>query len=214
MSPLCFLTEQNVNQNNAFLKDQLKNAAQQALTAIQSTRTPTASDDLAARGQHVFNNGILKFHRNVLEDLVGNEQVDNLVKDSIIPLGQTEKTAISEMVVHFSSEDGYVDYNAGVYGEYARMLREAFVAYLKACTSKNNNAREGIQKMRKKVQFIADELVNRDVYVDPMARDRWLHENQNHVEKYNRVRDALKNMFKNILQDFRKVSEKIRCIPE
>ena len=109
-----------------------------------------------------------------------------------------------------SSDEFYVDYNADVFGEYVRELRKALVAYLKADTSPNQNDRYRIQETRRRIYSIAREMVNHEVYVDPMARDRWLNQNQNHRENYNLVRDALKEMFQNILQTFQKASDKIR----
>ncbi|XP_051763648.1 uncharacterized protein LOC127519991 isoform X2 [Ctenopharyngodon idella] len=204
--------------NGYFEKNQLQNAAQQALQAIGSTRTPTASNKLANRGQHVFNNNLLKFHRSVLQDLLkdvgGYEELNNLI-EGLMPLSQTQQNAISTtMVVHFSSNNEYVDYNAVVYGEYVGMLREALVAYLKACTSNNQGDKYKIQEKRSQVEFIANEMVNRNVFVDPMACDRWLKENQNGVQQFNDIRAALKNMIQNILKDFKEVSKKIKGFRE
>lgn len=110
----------------------------------------------------------------------------------------------------FSQDEFYVDYNADVFGEYVRQLRTQLVKYLRADTSVTNNERDGIQKIRKRVQLIATQMVNHVVYVDPMARDRWLREHPRDAEQYNQVSHALGNMFRNILQDFQKVSDKIR----
>ncbi|KAI2645165.1 ATP synthase subunit delta [Labeo rohita] len=108
------------------------------------------------------------------------------------------------------SNEFYVDYNADLFGEFVRELREALVAYLKADTSVSERERYGIRKIRKRVHFIATGMVNHDVYVDPMARDCWLQEKRTNVQLYDQVRGALNVMFKNILQDFKKVSDKIR----
>lgn len=195
----------------------LREAAQKALDDIHSKHKLSASYEKATRGQHVFNNGLLGFHRSVLQELlkkVGgyDEQLENLVRDLIIPLTQRQQNAISTMVAHFRSDESYVDYNADLYGEFVKQLRNKLVAYLKADTSVNQNEIYGINKIRKQVLSIATQMASHEVYVDPMARDRWLQQNQNQkdVELYNEVRDALREMFQNILQDFRNVSDKIR----
>lgn len=105
-----------------------------------------------------------------------------------------------------------MDYNADLFGEFVKELRNALVEYLKAETSDSEDERYGIQAIQQQVRFIATEMVNHQVYVDPMARQRWLQENRRaeDVQRYNQVRDALKFMFQNILQDFQKVSDKIR----
>ncbi|KAL0148270.1 hypothetical protein M9458_056416 [Cirrhinus mrigala] len=88
--------------------NQLREAAQKALDAIGSTHVLSASDNKANRGQHVFNNGLLGFHRSVLQELlkeVGgyDEQLDNLMQDLIMPLNQTQQHAISTMVAYFGA---------------------------------------------------------------------------------------------------------------
>ncbi|XP_077100035.1 uncharacterized protein LOC143750751 [Siphateles boraxobius] len=213
MSLLCFLT--GPTSADHLKESQLKDDAQKKLDAIGSRRKLSASYNRANRGQHVFNNGILGFHRSVLQDLLTDvggydEQLENLVQDLMIPLSQSQQHSISTMVAHFREGELYVDYNADVFGEYVRELRKALVAYLKAETSVNKNGRYGIQKIRQRVKFIADQMVNNEVYVDPMARDRWLEQNQNNREEYNAVKRALKEFFQNILQAFQKASDKIR----
>ncbi|RXN16686.1 hypothetical protein ROHU_008243 [Labeo rohita] len=175
----------------------------------------TASYVKAKKGQHVFNNRLLGFHRSVLKKLLKDvggyhEQLENLMKEVTIPLSRKEQNAINTCVVHFRSNEFYVDYNADLFGEFVRELREALVAYLKADTSVSERERYGIRKIRKRVHFIATGMVNHDVYVDPMARDCWLQEKRTNVQLYDQVRGALNVMFKNILQDFKKVSDKIR----
>ncbi|XP_048037481.1 uncharacterized protein LOC125262708 [Megalobrama amblycephala] len=179
---------QNLICDGNFERNQLQNAAQQALDAIGSTRRATASHELADRGQHVFNNNLLKFPRSVLEDLLkdvgGYEQLNNLIED-LKPLSQTQQDAISnKMVAHFSQDELYVDYNAALYGEYVRQLRQALVEYLKAYTSDNGDNRRGIHEIRQQVRNIASEMANHDVYVDPMARNRWLLQNQDRAQVY------------------------------
>ncbi|XP_048037241.1 uncharacterized protein LOC125262494 [Megalobrama amblycephala] len=212
---------QNLICDGNFKKDQLQNYAQQALKAIDSTRTPTASHVLAGKGQHVFNNNLLKFHRSVLEKLLKDlrgydKHMKNLEKDLVIPLNEDHKKKIgTEMVVDFSPEDEYVDYNAVVYGAYVEKLREALVEYLKADTSDNDDERN---RIKTQVELITNNMVNLDVYVDPMACDHLLKKkqkkNQNMKQKYYEIRGALRNMFQNILQDFKKVSEKIKDLYE
>ncbi|XP_016114160.1 uncharacterized protein [Sinocyclocheilus grahami] len=221
MSLLCFRTGQNsripICVDNDSVERPFKEAAQKALKAIGSKRILSASYKKANRGQHVFNNGLLGFHRSVLQDLLRDlggydEQLENLVQDLMIPLNQTVQNAISTMVAHFSSNEFYVDYNADVFGEFVRELRNALVTYIKADTSVSEGERYGIQMKFKRVQIIATQMANHEVYVDPMACNRWRQENQRaeDVQLFNQVRGALKIMFQNILQDFQKVSDKIR----
>ncbi|XP_056609716.1 uncharacterized protein LOC130426793 [Triplophysa dalaica] len=203
--------------SNSVELQQLRRSYQDALNAIGSQRTLSSSEKRAARGQHVFNNGVLGFHRSVLQSLLGeeggyDEQLENLMQDLVIPLSRTHQNAIRTMVAHFRWNEFYVDYNADVFGEYVRHLRAQLVAYLRADTSVIFYERYGIQNIRQRVQSIATQMVNHVVYVDPMAAGRWLREHPGRAKAqlYNQVRRALENMFRNILQDFQKVSDKIR----
>ncbi|KAK9968779.1 hypothetical protein ABG768_003087 [Culter alburnus] len=204
---------QNLICDGNFERNQLQNAAQNALDVIGSTRTPTASHALAGKGQHVFNNNLLKFHRSVLEDLLKelggyDKHMENLKQDLVIPLTEDQQKAISTtMVVHFSSKDEYVDYNAAVFGAYVEKLRGALVAYLKADTSDDDDKRN---RIRTQVQLITNNMVNLNVYVDPMACDHWLKKNPKKNQQFKDIRDALRNMFQNILQDFKTVSKNIK----
>lgn len=112
ISPLCFLTGRKSGNkkhvdNFAQKKEHYKNAARKALDAIGSNRTLSASNKQVKQGHHVFNKGLLKFHRSVLKDLLedvgGCDELENLVKDLTIPLDQTERNAISTMVARFRS---------------------------------------------------------------------------------------------------------------
>ncbi|XP_051763645.1 uncharacterized protein LOC127519991 isoform X1 [Ctenopharyngodon idella] len=205
--------KQNVNRDNNSVREKLQIAGQNALDAIGSKHTLSGSQALAGRGQHVFNNGLLKFHRSVLKDLLksnvrGYDELDNMVKDLRIPLIEHQQKAISTiMVVDFSLEDKYEDFNAEVFGEYARLLREALVAYLKADIYDDEDEKNIIKT---EVQDITSKMVDHEVYVDPMARDRWLQENPKQKQLYNEVSDALIKMFQNILEAFKIVSKNIK----
>ncbi|XP_048037242.1 uncharacterized protein LOC125262495 isoform X1 [Megalobrama amblycephala] len=204
---------QNLICDGNFKKDQLQNYAQQALDAINSTRTLTASQKLAGKGQHVFNNNLLKFHRSVLEKLLKDlrgydKHMKNLEKDLVNPLSEDHKKKIgTEMVVDLSSKDEYVDYNAVVFGAYVEKLRHELVEYLKADTSDNDDERN---RIKTQVQLITNNMVNLNVYVDPMACDHWLKKNPKKNQQFKDIRDALRNMFQNILQDFKTVSKNIK----
>ncbi|XP_051506385.1 uncharacterized protein LOC127413341 isoform X2 [Myxocyprinus asiaticus] len=195
---------------------ELKVSAQEALDSIGSSHQLRGSRERAGRGQHVFNNGLLDFHRSVLQDLLNEldvyeqELVEDLLKDISASLSQHERNAISSMVVHFSWNEFYLDYNAEVFGVFVRELRKALVAYLKACTSVYHGGDRALCRLTERVRFIVNQIVRHEVYVDPLARDRWLFQNPGCDQVYRQVRDAVDRMFKNILQDFKKVSEKIK----
>ncbi|KAA0705943.1 hypothetical protein E1301_Tti004706 [Triplophysa tibetana] len=108
----------------------------------------------------------------------------------------------------------YVDYNADLYGEYVGQLRNQLVAYLRADTSVTSDERNETQNIGQQVQFITTQMVNHVVYVDPMARERWLSQGRRprHERErvYNQLRSDIEIMFRNILLDFQNVSDKIK----
>nr|XP_055032174.1 uncharacterized protein LOC129420989 [Misgurnus anguillicaudatus]XP_055032175.1 uncharacterized protein LOC129420989 [Misgurnus anguillicaudatus] len=209
--------------NNDFIRNQLQNAAQIALDAIGSNAVLYASEHRAERGQHVFNNGLLKFHEKVLDDLqkallendnilIPDEKMKLLKQRLNITLSTDARKDIGDMAVHFGEKDFYVDYNACVYGEYMKQLRQTIVELLKSSTAIDCD-RDEAMNICQRVKLIANMTVEHDVYVDPMARDHWLKQNKNlqqqRQQQYNQVRNELQNMFQNILINFREVYQTI-----
>ncbi|XP_027004026.2 uncharacterized protein LOC113643800 [Tachysurus fulvidraco] len=90
------------------------------------------------RGEHVFNNNILKFHSKVLREFIKEEKIHLLrgyksIEQTLNKLGEhtlSPKTAEeiqTNMVAHFDFDEFYVDMNAALYGEFCRALREAIL---------------------------------------------------------------------------------------
>ncbi|XP_051536058.1 uncharacterized protein LOC127430352 [Myxocyprinus asiaticus] len=203
----------------------LRDSAQKALKSIGLNLERQGSRRLAGRGQHVFNNGLLDIHRSVLQDLLselrGYDQLDNLLQDVSAFFNQDERNAISNMVAYFSLDEFYVDYNAEVFGVFVRELRRELVAYLKVYiyppqkdkyTSVSYNRDRALWRHIERVQHIVRMMVEHEVYVDTMARDRWLQSNTGCKDLYEKVRQAVDKMLKNIIQDFKKVADKIKLI--
>lgn len=215
---ICMIRPIELIDNKDIIRNRLQNAAQNALDAIGSNARLTASEDQARRGQHVFNNGLLKFHEKVLEDLhkdlfkndiiITEEKLQQLKKRLDIPLSTAVQNAISTMVVHFS-EEFYVDFNAFVYGEYVKQLRGKIVELLKTFTAITYVKNEA-ENICQRVKWIANNMTEHDVYVDPMARDHWLNQNRNNQQPYNQVRNELQTMFQNILKNFQEVANCIK----
>nr|XP_055032894.1 uncharacterized protein LOC129421407 isoform X2 [Misgurnus anguillicaudatus] len=221
---ICMIRPIEPIDNNDFIRNQLQNAAQNALRAIDSNAVLSASEHRAGRGQHVFNNGLLKFHEKVLDDLQKDllKNDNNIIPDEKmvllkqcldIPLSTNVRKDIGDMVVHFGEKDFYVDYNACVYGEYVKQLRQGIVELLKSYTAIDCD-RDEARNICQRVKLIAAKMVEHDVYVDPMARNHWLKQNKNlqqqRQQQYNQVRNELQNKFQNILRNFLEVANCIR----
>ncbi len=132
------------------------------------------------RGEHVFNNGILKFNSDVLEKFIKINNINNLKEydqhqQKINELGRctlSQNTADEiqkNMVVHFDKDEFYVNANALLYGEYCRVLREAMLVVL-------NHIKPGDvpPEDKQRVILVIDNMNNRQIYVDELARDRWI----------------------------------------
>nr|XP_055032173.1 uncharacterized protein LOC129420988 [Misgurnus anguillicaudatus] len=223
---ICMIRPIEPIDNKDIIRNDPKKAAQDALDAIGSNATLSPSKKRAKKGQHIFNNGLLKFHEKVLDDLqkdllendyiiIPDEEMKVLKQRLDIPLNKTVRDAIRNTTVRFSSKEFYVDYNAFVYGKYVKQLRGKIVELLKTSTAIEYDTNE-TENIRQRVKLIATKMVEHDVYVDPMARDHWLKKNkinrqqQQRQQLYNQVRNELQKMFQNILKNFLEVARSIQ----
>ncbi len=134
----------------------------------------------AKRGEHVFNNSILTFHSDVLKEFIQINNINNLQgynqhQQEINELGRrilsqnTETDIQTNMVVHFGEDEFYVNANGVLYGVFCRALREAMLAVLN-----HINPGEVPPEYRQRVILVIDNMNNRQIYVDELARDRWI----------------------------------------
>ncbi|KAK2915684.1 hypothetical protein Q8A67_000058 [Cirrhinus molitorella] len=130
------------------------------------------------RGEHVFNNDILKFHFKVLTEFIQSHHIDNLqgynqqTMDELgrHPLSQNTAEEIqTHMVVDFDEDEFYVNANGVVYGVYCRALREALLDVLR-----NINPDDVTEEERRRVNFVIDNMNNLQIYVDEFAKDKWI----------------------------------------
>ncbi len=114
------------------------------------------------RGEHVFNNSILKFHFKVLTDFIQRHHIDNLRgynQQAMDTLGRhtlpqnTADDIQTNMVVHFGADEFYVNANGLLYGVYCRALRDAILAVLN-----HINPNDVTQEETRWVQFVIDNM--------------------------------------------------------
>ncbi len=153
------------------------------------------------RGEHVFNNNILRFHSDVLNNFIQSNHIDNLQgynqhQQAMDTLGRhtlsqnTETDIQTNMVVHFGEDEFYVNANGVVYGVYCRVLRVAILALLN-----HINPDDVTQEERLWVQFVIDNMNNRQIYVDELARDRWIGNDATRRIRFERVRGEVAHMY-------------------
>lgn len=151
------------------------------------------------RGEHVFNNDILKFHSKVLTEFIQrysianrrgyNQQAMNELGRHTLP--QNTATDIqTNMVVHFGQDEFYVNVNAVMYGEYCRALRGALLDVLR-----HINPGDVADEERQRVNDVIDNMNNLAIYVDHLAKVRWIGNNETRRARFEQVRREVANMY-------------------
>ncbi|KAM9451756.1 uncharacterized protein Hap1MRO34_021995 isoform 2-T2 [Clarias gariepinus] len=153
----------------------------------------------STRGEHVFNNGILRFHSGVLAEFVQRHNIRNLRgynQGTIDELGihtlpqDTANDIQDNMKVHFDDDEFYVNANAVLYGEYCRVLREALLAVLG-----HINPGEETQEQRQEVNNIINNMNNFQIYVDQLAKEKWIGNRQDRQTRFDVVRAQVATMY-------------------
>lgn len=152
------------------------------------------------RGEHVFNNDILRFHSKVLTDFIQSQNIynhrgyDQQAMDTLGKHTLSQNTAEdiqTNMVVHFSEDEFYMNANSFMYGEYCRALRGALLDVLR-----HINPDDVTEEERQRVNFVIDDMNNLQIYVDEMARDKWINNIQTRRARYENVRQEVANMYR------------------
>ncbi len=151
------------------------------------------------RGEHVFNNNILKFHLKVLTEFIQSHHIYNLRgynQQAMDTLGKhtlsqnTETEIQTNMVVHFDEDEFYMNANGVVYGVFCRALRGAMLAVLN-----HINPGDVTQGETRWVQFVIDNMNNLQIYVDELARDKWIGNKATEQAQFERVRREVARMY-------------------
>lgn len=151
------------------------------------------------RGEHVFNNGILRFHFNVLTEFIQTHHIDNLRgynQQAMNTLGRltlpatTAEDIQTNMVVHFGEDEFYVNANGVMYGIYCRELRQALLGVLS-----HINPGDVTQEERQRVNFVIDNMNNLEIYVDQLARVRWIANIATRQARFAQVRQEVVTMY-------------------
>ncbi|XP_060747608.1 uncharacterized protein LOC132860431 [Tachysurus vachellii] len=157
------------------------------------------------KGEHVFNNNILKFHLKVLRDFIkGPNKIYSLrgyesIEQTLNELGKhtlsphTAGDIQTNMVVHFDSDEVYVNANAITYGKFSRALREAFSNVLGFHDPEDQQIKEAENKQW--LTLIVEYMNNNQIYVDQYAKVKWIGNNQTRQRRFEEVRDEVANMY-------------------
>lgn len=151
------------------------------------------------RGEHVFNNNILKFYSTVVRTEFGpiNLFYSNLFEymSNKTHMGyhrlrpDIEQDICSKMVVTFDETDFYVNANSFIYGVYSKELRSAL---LKVLLNPHLHTRSDA----KRVNHITDLMNDHGIYVDQMAKAKWINNEQIKRERFNKVKGEVADVQK------------------
>ncbi|KAI5612737.1 hypothetical protein C0J50_4469 [Silurus asotus] len=152
------------------------------------------------RGEHVFNNDILRFHYKVLVEFLNKygfsnlpqfneETMKRLARHTLSP--NTAKQIETEMVVHFDDDEFYVNANSIMYGAYCRNLREAFFKILG-----HINPLDVTEEEKERVNFVIDNMNNFEIYVDHLAKQKWIGNNGDKLNRFLAVKQEVVEMYK------------------
>ncbi|KAK2915786.1 hypothetical protein Q8A67_000160 [Cirrhinus molitorella] len=153
------------------------------------------------RGEHVFNNDILKFHSKVLTEFIQIKKIYMLrgyneeeIMEKLGKLTLPKKTAEeiqTNMVVHFEDDEFYVNANAVVYGVFCSVLRGALLDVLG-----HINPDDVTEEKSDWVNFVIDTMNKYEIYVDQLAKDKWINKKPTKQTQFEQVRREVAHMYK------------------
>ncbi len=151
------------------------------------------------RGEHVFNNNILKFHSKVLKKFIKIHRIGNLKEHNQQAVTEldghtlpqnTETDIRTNMVVHFGADEFYMNANAVEYGEYCRVLTKAMIAVLNHINPEHVTCKE-----KQWVNFVIDYMNKYEIYVDQLAKVKWIGNNATRRTRFEQVRREVAHMY-------------------
>ncbi|XP_063080269.1 uncharacterized protein LOC134470167 [Engraulis encrasicolus] len=164
---------------------------------------PLADDGKRSRrGEHVINNGVISFYHKVVDDFMKATHIPNTLGVES-PLDNDTRVAIqNDLIAHFDEDELYINANALIYGEYSRVLKQALTNWLAAETQ------EVVGDVNRFVQAMNEE----EAYVDWLARDKYIGNQNARRVRVETTRGQVVNMFTNWQQYFQAAKTGINTI--
>ncbi|XP_035383437.1 uncharacterized protein LOC118241593 [Electrophorus electricus] len=177
-------------------KTQMKQEVEKKIRCIIAYEYTPAKKDKASerskRGEHVFNYGILKFHKKLLDDFLKEKKKSFKKKEDYNRLGchsliDDTATIIEKTTVFFDEDEVYINSNAVVYGIYCRELRSALFGRL----DPNKNTDNAGSRVKEITYYMNKE----EVYVDHYAKEKWFMDDGRNKETFKTVKKEVKEMY-------------------
>ncbi|XP_063080280.1 uncharacterized protein LOC134470182 [Engraulis encrasicolus] len=157
----------------------------------------------ARRGEHVINNDVISFYYKTVDDFMKETFYMPNTLGIESPLDNNTSEAIqTELVVHFDEDELYINANALIYGEYSRVLKQALKSWLLA------PSQELVGPVNRIVQIMNEE----EAYVDPLARDKYIRNQNARRVRVETIRGRVVDMLTNWLQYFQAAKTGIDAI--
>ncbi|XP_063056722.1 uncharacterized protein LOC134450705 [Engraulis encrasicolus] len=172
-------------------------------------RIPLGDDgNRSDRGEHVINNGVISFYHRTVEDFT--REYSGVITRPIgiePPLHNDIRDAIQNvLVVEFNADELYINANALIYGEYSRVLKQALNDWLLPAQEDVEGAQEDVvARVNRIVQIMNDE----QAYVDEMARDKYIGNQNERRVRVETIRGRVVDMFTNWLHYFQPAKNEI-----
>ncbi|XP_029431305.1 uncharacterized protein LOC115075199 [Rhinatrema bivittatum] len=182
----------------------------------------------SGRGEHVFNNDILKLFRKMIDNLIEMQYgqltytFERLVQEGLItrnlkiyqayyhPLPEQYKRAIeTEMVVHLPENAFYINANGMIYGKYIGYLKAMVMFYLERQFQRlvllinRSDDVTYIQNYRRSICYMVQLINSREIYVDNVAKWYWVGGDAKKEARFQDVKSQIAQMFGRLVADDR-----------
>jgi len=157
----------------------------------------------ARRGEHVINNDVITFYHKAVDDFMKDTYFMPNTLAIRSPVDDATREAIQgELVVHFDEHELYINANALIYGEYSRVLKQALKRWLL----------EPTQEVGEDVTRIVQIMNHEQAYVDWLARDKYIGNQNAKRVRVEAIRERVVTMFTNWLQYFQAAKTGINAL--
>ncbi|KAL4635320.1 hypothetical protein GN956_G14196 [Arapaima gigas] len=180
--------------------ERVKETLKQIGMELDTTKIKVTKDR-SKRGEHVFNNDLLKLHKKIKKNASSYTPESSYNSDALqyfipklnpeTPLSKEHKKCIeSEMVAIIDNDELYINSNSTVYGAYMKALHDTI--------KKNFQIYQKLSDPLEDLYRIVTAANDREVYVDPFAKEKWIQNKQKEKEKFEEVKSAVATMFVNL----------------
>ena len=177
--------------------------------------------DPAKRGEHVFNNNLLKLFRSIVEDFISIQYQNKLNYQSLIktakgkvpvfeacefPMDRKLMGLVSEeLVAHMQHGKKIPDTNAEEYGIRIQELRCQVIILMQILHVTmfiDPSMKSDIPKQERVVDLIVEEMIGHGYYVDIAARDHWIKHQKGDMNLFDEVNQQVEGLLRRLSRHY------------